>query len=211
MQVQMISYVMPAQPRYSKNTNKVQAQKNISFKQFEQVLDKVVSTELTSGKHAVQLFSDLYKALINTPNITKMPDLTTFTQCNLSVWNVASFINALSKPIKEVPGFLRDIVFKSEDENISLIKMGSEDALCMYNLGKFGFFNCLFNSQDAKSDIRFAFQNKNNRFEIGSTKKGLLKVRQECYRDWCEYILYNDSVKSSKSGEYDDTPLIWPF
>ena len=139
-----------------------------------------------------------------------MPNLATFTSLP-GTWNVGLSIDQLTRPIKEVPSFLRDIVFKSEDENISLIKIGSEDALCMYNLGKFGFFNCIFNSQDAKTDIRFAFQNDCDKYEIGSNKDGGLKVRQETRYSWAETILYSNSVYSYKDGDYDNTPIIWPF
>lgn len=204
MQVQRVNSVS----FYNNSVRKISKPKAPSFNGYIDVMSKVVKRDLKDVSDVSNAFGDLYSALKSSPEVKVSPDLSLLEKNGLL--SINSFMKKICAPIAKVPSELRDLVFKSEEESIELLKDEYLGSLSMCNFGKKGFFNNLFNSQDAKSDIKFLFSTPvNDSFEVGITGNGGLQVEQVNYPNWIKSEFDFISRSSQKFGTIDYTPPLW--
>ena len=205
MQVQKISTIT-----YNKNNSikKTNYQKAPAFKGYKEVLENVVKRDLKDVNDVSSAFGDLCRALKSSPGVKISPELALLEENGFK--QIHTFMEKICAPIAKVPSLLRDIVFKTENDNIILLEKDNVGSLMMCNFGKRGFLNSIFNSQDAKNDIKFLFSSPDTDcFEISLTKEGRLHVEQIDFPHWrhSEYGIF--SRFKEKSGFYDATTEIW--
>ena len=210
MHIQAIQGTVGRQNNYKSHVSKVNAkQKNVSFKSFEKLLAESAIKGYDFDTMAIRTFCRLVRELEMVPNIKTTKEYGLLKEEMLS--DTMKSLQKLSNPIAKVPSEWRDIVL-DERAIIPLMKNddGIEFRLCNY--GKRGFFNFFFNSQDAKSDIRYVFddyKNKNN-MEFGLTKEGGLYV--EGNNGFVRYVnKFSDFLGELTSRKSNDVGLttVW--
>ena len=207
MQIQKIGIVSLNQNNSVNKTNFCKT--TPTFKSYSSTMSSAVKRDLKDVTQVSSTFKELLDALKSTSGVRRNPLLTTLENNGLG-YNLAGFMETITAPIAKVPSKLRDLVFKAEEEGINLLEKDGVGSLTMYNFGKKGFLNSIFNSQDARSDIKFVFSSPNyDSFEIGITKRGGLQVEQDNYPYWVKSEFGIVSRSSKKSGEFDTTPPIW--
>ena len=205
MQVQKINSFYFAKNNSINKTNKSKAP---VFKAYGDVMSNVIKRDLRDVTDVSSAFRDLFRALKSTPGVKIGSDLAILENNNLEC--IASFMDKITAPIAKVPSVLRDLVFKAEEQNLILLDKDGVGTLMMTNFGKKGFLNSIFNSQDARSDIKFLFSSPNyDSFQVSINKKGGLRVEQMDYPDYkiSEYGIF--SRCSEKYGTVDTTAPIW--
>ena len=182
-----------------------------SFKgNYEQTMRNVLSRDLMSRADVEKAMSDLYFAVADERGITKTP-----LYYDLSEWLALKgtyLIEELCKPIAKVRSDFRDIIFKSQDENLPIIKQGDDKLLYIINFGKHGFWNSVFEKESATNDMRVVFSSEGGTFEVGTNKKGKLISEQSWHSGYWKKNAYNwfsgDRI-SEKTGDASE-PVIWP-
>lgn len=178
------------------------------FKGYEDVMRKVIRRDLKDATDVSSAFKELFSALKLTPGVKISPDLAVLE--NNGLFSVNRFMEKITAPIAKVPSQLRELVFKAEDDNLVLLDVDNIGSLMMCNFGKKGFLNFIFNSQDARSDIKFLFSSPScDSFEIGITKDGGLQVEQT---DYPNYIISKFGIlsrNSIKTGTFDTSTPVW--
>ena len=173
--------------QFSYNTNKplrsrvnsTQAKNEpISFRGYESVLSEIISMDLPNIRVVNSAFYKALKALLNSPNATKGRYFKTLMIDNIT--GVDSIIEPLRKPLSEMLPGLRNIVIDTEDiYQEPLITLADNKGLYIRNVGKIGFWNYMFNSQNAKNDIRVVLCDNNRAFIVSKLKRSQLKVEQK--------------------------------
>ena len=182
-----------------------------AFKGYGETMTNVVKRDLKDLTDVSSAFRDLYNALKSSSEVKISPELALLESHGLM--HISDFMEKICAPIAQVPSSLRDIVFKTEEENINLLENDEVGHLLICNFGKKGFLNSIFNSQDARNDIKFLFSSPTyDSFEIGINKNGGLHVEQI---DYPNYIISDFGIlsrRSKKTGTYDTTtPILPPY
>lgn len=184
---------------------------SLSFKgNFEQVMDNVIRKDLLTRGDVESAMSKLYFAAIEEPGIIRRE-----YQPLLTDWLAVKgtyLIEELCKPIAKVRSDFRDIIFKSQGENIPILSKGDDDLIYIMNLGKHGFWNTIFENESATNDMKIVFMSKTGCFEVGTNKKGKLVSEQSMHTGpWTKntYNMFMGDRIAQKSGNASDT-IIWP-
>ncbi len=195
--------------QFSYNTNKplrsrvnsTQAMNEpISFRGYESVLSEIISMDLPNIRVVNNAFYKALRALLNSPNATKGRYFKTLMVDNIT--GVDSIIEPLRKPLSEMSSGMRDIVIDTKDKyQEPLITIGKDKGLYIRNVGKIGFWNDMFESQNAKNDIRVVLCNGSNQeFVVSKSKKsGQLQVKQTSgnYTTESTYDLFSRSSRKT--------------
>ncbi len=179
---------------------------------FGMIMERVLCRDLRCRADVERSISDLYYSVVNEKGITKTPE-----QPILSEWlgiKGTSLIEELCKPIAKVRSEFRDIIFKSQEELVPIIKKGNDNLLYISNFGKHGFWNTVFERESATNDMRIVFLSRNGSFEIGVNKKGNLVSEQYFNSGYWKKNTYNmlmgDRI-SNKTGNAFDVVIMPPF
>ena len=177
---------------------------------YEKMMENVLARDLMSRADVEKAMSDLYFASVKESGITK-----TSVYPLLSEWLALKgtyLIEELCKPIAKVRSDMRDIIFKSYDENLAVLEKGDDKLIYIMNLGKHGFWNSVFENESAPNDIKVVFMADNGCFEVGTNKKGKLITEQSWHSGYWKKNVYNmffgDRI-SHKTGDASE-PVIWP-
>ena len=212
-------YIQPVSINNYYNNNFIRSNKTISVKNsvtfcgnYSQVMDDVLCRDLICRADVEKAMSNLYKALLKEDGITKGE-----IQPILSEWlelKGTHLVEELCKPIAKVQSNLRDIIFKSEDENLYILNKGEDYLLYIMNLGKHGFWNSIFENQSATNNMKVVFMSKTGSFEVGTNVKGKL-VSEQCHFSgpWTKntyYMVCGDRI-TQETGNASDTVILPPI
>lgn len=191
-------------------TKKIKQKANTPiFKGYEDVLWNALRKDLKDRAEVANTVQEVYTSFIKERGTKKMPFFDTVHEWILT--KPTYFIEELSKPIADINVKLRDLFFKSKDENISILQGNNESEAYIVNFGKHGFWSFMFDSEYARNDMRLVFSSKDGSLELGTTKKEEFYAEQ-IYKTgfWKKNIFdkYTDKRIAEKTGDASE-PVIW--
>ena len=204
---------------YYNRTKSVSCQKtnlktnSTAFKgHYEDVMWDVLKRDLTSRVDVEKAMSELFFAITKENGYTKAPLYD-------SLWDWVAvkgtyLVEELCKPIAKVRSDFRDIIFQTQDNNLSIVEKDEDSLIYIINFGKHGFWNSVFDNEAATNDMRVVFTSKDGTFEVGTDKKGKLVSEQSWRTGYWKKNTYNwfcgDRI-SQKTGDASETIIIPPF
>ena len=160
------------------NLKSVHLQKpdSLSFTGYASSLEAMAKAKLNRESHVENYFSKIADAIWADKSIAKSPIL--FEMHDM--YKKRGLRGILLEFWKAYPSKeFKDIVAKSEENQVlKLAVKDNESIVKLVNWGRHGFWNGIFNNQEAPRDIRVVFANKKNSVELYVDKKGDLAVEQ---------------------------------
>ena len=190
-------------------TNKTKSinSNNVSFNGYSDVMNEALEATLNNRADVAKHAKNLFLSLIKEKDVVKKPIFDTVKDwLNTSAIN---FVEELCKPIAEVKSSLRDIVFDSKEDLLTVLEGPNDNEVFIVNLGKHGFWNNMFEIESARNDVRLSFVSNRGTFEVGTTKNGNLEAGQYFKTgSWQKSIFNEQGIKvKQKSGYSPDTPV----
>ena len=183
---------------------------SIGFKRnYEQTMRAVLERDIKSRQELNKAMTDLFLSLTKETEVVKTPFYESLAPRFSTL--AIHLVEDLCKPIAKVSSELRDIVFKTQEQYVTVLEKGEDSSLYIMNFGKHGFWNTIFERESARNDIKIVFASKDGTFEVGTNKKGNL-VSEQCWQTgyWKknEYATWGDRI-SEKTGDASE-PVILP-
>jgi len=209
MKIQSINNYNYVQKTNARKRNSSYGIQNIAFEAYSDSMYNALRKKMNNTTDVAKTIQDLFLQLRESSKIGNQ----NFYEA-VKDWISSKptfFIQEICKPIKEVNPVFRDLIFKSKDENISILKGSGDDEVIIVNFGKHGFFNNLFESEYAKNDMRLVFGSDEGTIELGTTKNGKISFEQYFKSGYWEKSLFGSgsgNKVSHKSGNASDT-VIW--
>lgn len=202
MRIQSINYSTPTN-FYKSQTVGVKStkqQKEFSFKGYESLLREYAATNFSKSWDVSAAFLKLCIELQNQKPSVNPYIYKKFTDAKY--FHFLSFLDEISKPSKFMNSATRDLLYMSADEPLTLYNVKDKYSLTLYNKGKYGFLNNLFDSENAKNNVSLAFDAPDVRLELYKTKNGDYALEQ--YKDnfWQKSIFdgFSNDLISRESG-----------
>ena len=166
--------------------------KSPAFKgNYVQVMEKVLNKNLTDRVDVANAMTSLYKALKGEKG-AKIDSIDNL----LSIWFLCKstyLVEELCKPIAEVAPELRDIVFRTQKNNLTVLGKDDKNLVFIMNLGKHGFWNSVFERESARNDMKIVFASDRGTFEICTDSKGRLVAEQYFSTGYWKSNVFNKS------------------
>ena len=208
MKIQSINSINYVQNRKNGKTS-VPRINNVMFKAYKDSIHNALRKNVNDRADIANIIIDLYNQLKRSSKIGNSQ----FYK-NIEEWICTKptyFIQEICKPTAEINSIFRDLIFKSKDENISILKGSGDDEAFIINFGKHGFFSNLFESEYAKNDMRLVFSGDEGTIELGTTKDGKISFEQFFKSGYWKKSLFSSSTGnkiSEKTGDASE-PVIW--
>ena len=171
--------------------------KPINFNGYDSIMRDIILRDLPNFMDANSAYFKAYNELLNSSGARRGRFFNTLSEIGL--YNPTHLVDSLCKPIGELSSPLRDVILDTKGKlNEPLLTLSKDVGLFIGNYGKIGFFNSIFNLQDAANDIRIILQNgPNQEFVVSRYKKSGYKVEQRIGNSVTEstFPYYNRSSK----------------
>ena len=211
MKIQPINNVSCRKNTGIRNASKSK-QSQVVFKNYGEAMLVALDKDMRIRSEISNVFGELTRQLMKEPGTVKMPAYEIFKD-----WLITKptyLVEELCKPTPKMKSEFRDIFFKSRDENVPILKCDENNQLYIFNLGKHGFWNSVFENESARNDVKLVFASQYGTFELGTTDDCEL-LTEQYFRSgfWRsnKYDAFSGLRVSSKTGNASD-PVIWaPF
>ena len=145
-------------------------------------------------------FDELLQIIINSNKYTKSEHFNDF----LEVYNKKGLYGTLrtlwqATPIEKIA----KTVSKHPQETLILAKTNNQSVLEIFNWGKHGFFNSIFETKSAPNDVRLLFSKNKTTLEFSLDKKGDLTVSRNVGDNFYTTTYYKETgTKKSETVQY---------
>ena len=180
-----------------------------SFKGYETMLRDYAKTKFPKAWDAGSAFLDLTIALHKETNPTSQSLYQKFADAKY--FEFTSFISEISRPVTRMKSSVRDLLYMSKEQSLSLYK-NNEYEFRLINFGKHGFWGNLFESESARNKVSVEFSAPKASLALSMTKKGDYLLNQECDNYWIrtEYDGFSGDLISREDG-YCTEPINGAF
>ena len=179
--------------------------KPINFNGYDSIMQDIILRDLPNFMEANSAYFKAYNELLKSSGARRGRFFNTLSEIGLH--NPTHLVDSLCKPIGELSSPLRDVILDTNGKlNEPLLTLSKDVGLFIGNYGKRGFFNSIFNLQDAASDIRIILQNGHNQeFVVSRYKKSGYKVEQRIGNSVTESMFPYYNRSSKKKFNMGDT------
>ena len=176
--------------------NKKVIKDNTTFKSYNEAVKKIAGENIKTEAKAAEAFAFLINELLNESEKTTNLDWKMVKPYILG--GMRTFLEEITKPIAQVKSELRNLIFDSKLDELPLIKKEGKPALSLFNWGKQGFWNSIFESESAKNDVRIDFFAPDASVNLGLEKNGALYLEQNVKGEKTQIRTFhtNGNVKS---------------
>ena len=149
-----------------------------SFNGYNKLLEAVTIIDYKKDKAVGEAFGALFEELIKEPKILQKAGASEI----IEMYKKEGFRGLMHELWKAFPdASIEKIIEKSENEPQVLISKEGKPLLEIFNIGRQGFWNSLFNRKSAPRDVRLTFlsQDEKHLFEFSLDKYGAVSIWQK--------------------------------
>ena len=207
MKIQPVeSYAFSAKRKVDHSKIKQTKTNNICFRSYNDALQEALTKELVNPAEVSKVATNAFIELLNEAGTQARPAFSLVKDWIFT--KPTFFVEEICKPIKKIYPPFRALIKDSDDKDLEILQgVKDTDSVFLTNLGKYGFFNNLFNFKFARNDMRLVFKGDAGEFEISTDKKGNLEVEQSFKGGHWEKYTYDrfyNRVTQKKEGNYSD-------
>lgn len=177
--------------------NDVYANKQTSFNGYQESLHEAIGAKFNYSSEVNYAIRELYNELLTTSGTRRTPLFDLFNRW--MSFSPVEFIKELCKPIDQLKPEFRDIVLDSSKQAVSVLDGEGRKGIYIKNNGKQGFFNYLFNNQNAKNDVNLVLYSDFNDLILGTKKDKYVIFEQKRENSW--NVNYYDFSSGQKIKE----------